>query len=75
MPRLPTDLDRSQDETTLLACHGYWSLHARLATFRRDLAVDRPQWREFADLSPAEEQRLAALLDASARFKVARRPD
>jgi NTE family protein len=76
MPRLRTDLDRfTQDETTLLAYHGYWSLHARLATFRRDLAVERPQWREFADLSPADEQRFVALLDAGAKFKVARRPD
>lgn len=74
MPRIRTDLDRfTHEETALLTYHGYWSLHARLATFRPDLAVKRPRWREFADLSPADEQRLAAVLDRAAKFKLSRR--
>jgi NTE family protein len=74
MPRVRTDLDRfTEEETALLAYHGYWSLHARLATFSPELAVPRPRWREFADLSPADEQRFGALLDAGAKLKLARR--
>ena len=74
MPLVRTDLDRfSRDETELLAYHGYWSTHSRLATFRPDLAVEHPEWREFADLSPAEEQRLAVILDDARQRSLIRR--
>jgi hypothetical protein len=66
-----TDLDRfTLEESSLLGYHGYWSLHARLATFRPDLALARPSWREFAHLSGSEESRLAALADDSARLRL-----
>jgi NTE family protein len=71
LARVRTDLDCfTREETSLLSYHCYWSLHARLATFRPDLALARPGWREFADLSASEERRLAALLDDSARFRL-----
>jgi NTE family protein len=70
-----TDLDRfTRHETALLAYHGYWSTHARLATFRPELAVSWPRWRDYADLSADEEKRLAALLDAGRRVSLKRRP-
>jgi NTE family protein len=66
-----TDLDRfTLEESSLLGYHGYWSLHARLATFRPDLALTRPSWREFADLSTSEERELGVLLDDSARLQL-----
>jgi NTE family protein len=74
MAHLRTDLDRfTLEESALLAYHGYWSLHARLASFRPDLAVTKPAWREFADLSPADLQRLAELLRDGAKLRITRR--
>ena len=71
LARVRTDLDRfTLEESSLLGYHGYWSLHARLATFRPDLALTRPSWREFADLSASEEGWLGALLDDSARLRL-----
>jgi NTE family protein len=75
LPALRTDLDRfTHDETAMLAYHGYWSTHARLATFRPELAVSRPRWRDYADLSADEEKRLAAVLGAGRRVSLTRRP-
>jgi NTE family protein len=73
LPLVRTDLDRfSSDETALLAYHGYWSLHARLKTFRPDLAVATPEWRQFADLDSTEERRLHRILDEAGRVRIAR---
>ena len=71
---LRTDLDPfDSDESALLAYHGYWSTHARLATFRAELAVERPRWREFAALGTTDEQHLAKTLDAGRRVRLNRR--
>lgn len=60
---LRTDLDRFYPhESALLLYHGYWSAHARLATFFPHLAVaGQPQWQEYNNLS---EQSAAELLTA-----------
>jgi NTE family protein len=56
---LRTDLDRfSPDEAGLLSYHGYWTLHARLATFMPQLAVTTPSWTEYGDLTQDEVARL-----------------
>jgi NTE family protein len=76
LAHLRTDLDRfSPDEAELLSYHGYWSLHARLATLAPDLAVAAPRWNEprYAQMSAAEEARLLALLQAGRKRKLWRR--
>jgi NTE family protein len=73
MPRVRTDLDRfTPTETALLAYHGYWSLHARLMTFRPDLATAKPRWREFHDLSADQVQQFRLLLHDSGRARLFR---
>ena len=69
---LRTDLDTfSSDEASLLRYHGYWSAHARLGSIRPDLAGTRaPGWRDYADLSKPDEERLVALLAEGTRRRV-----
>jgi len=56
---LRTDLDRfTAEEAGLLAYHGYWSMHARLASLHPDLAVTAPSWRDYADIDDASARRL-----------------
>jgi len=72
LARLRTDLDRFlPEEATLLSYHGYWSLHARLMTFFPQYAI-APTWREFAEITPAEEQPLLALLERGTGFALYR---
>jgi NTE family protein len=71
---LRTDLDRFvPDEAGLLSYHGYWSLHARLKSFAPDLAVDAPQWNEYANLSPERTRKLLELLRNGSKRKLSRR--
>jgi NTE family protein len=73
LSRLRTDLDRfTTDETALLMYHGYWTTHVRMISLRPDLAVDHPNWTEFASLTGAQEQRLSALLDAGVSRRLSR---
>lgn len=52
---LRTDLDRfTEDEADLLAYHGYWSAHARLASLHPNLAVATPSWTQYAALGDAD---------------------
>jgi len=52
LAQLRTDLDRfTTDEANLLAYHGYWSAHVRFGSLFPDMAVGRPQWRDYAELS------------------------
>jgi NTE family protein len=56
---LRTDFNRfSPDEAALLAYHGYWSAHARLASLRRADSVADPSWRTYANISDADAARL-----------------
>jgi NTE family protein len=56
---LRTDLDRfTTDEAGLLAYHGYWSAHARLASLHPELAVTAPSWRQYAAISDADARAL-----------------
>jgi NTE family protein len=76
LAHIRTDLDRfSPEEADLLSYHGYWSLHARLATLAPDLAVAAPRWNEprYAHMSAAEEARLLALVQAGRKRKLWRR--
>jgi NTE family protein len=70
LAELRTDLDRvSQEEADLLSYHAYWTLHARLRTYKPELAIGEPTWRQFADLSASETARLRKLLEVgSHRF-------
>ena len=64
---LRTDLDRfAPEEADLLSYHAYWTLHARLATFARGLALPDPAWKEYANLSAAETARLRRILELGA---------
>ena len=67
---LRTDLDCfSREEADLLSYHAYWTLHARLSLHAPDLAQDDPTWKRFADISPAEIERLRnILINGSHRF-------
>jgi hypothetical protein len=72
---LRTDLDRFlPEEADLLSYHGYWSLHARLASTTPALAVSIPTWNErrYAQMSDAEKSRLLALLKRGAKRKLRR---
>lgn len=65
LSQLRTDLDRfTPEEANLLSYHGYWSLHARLTSLHPTLAVSKPAWTEFADLSEPE---VAGLVKALVR--------
>ena len=65
---LRTDLDRfSQDEADLLSYHAYWTLHARLSTYKPELAMAAPGWTEYANLSAADTERLRKLLELGAQ--------
>ncbi len=56
---LRTDLDRfTVDEAGLLAYHGYWSAHARLASLHASLALSTPSWREYAAIDDAQTRAL-----------------
>jgi predicted acylesterase/phospholipase RssA len=67
---LRTDLDRfSREEADLLSYHAYWSLHALLSTYAPALAMPDPSWRQFAELTPGETDRLRRILElGSHRF-------
>lgn len=68
LAELRTDLDRFHpEEAALLSYHGYWSLHARLGSLYPDLAIERPGWQEFANLSEAETNAYRRLLNGGAR--------
>jgi len=57
---LRTDFNRfSGQEARLLAYHGYWSAHVRIASLRPSKALTEPTWRDFAGLTEAEAQRMA----------------
>lgn len=71
---LRTDLDRFEpEEADLLSYHAYWSLHARLRTFAPELAVETPDWNDFANLTQAETQELRDLLLRGAKRRLLRR--
>jgi NTE family protein len=73
LAQLRTDLDRFlPEEAALLSYHGYWSLHARMRTYYPDMAVAAPSWREYAQLSTAERDRLLALLKRGSGFAIYR---
>lgn len=61
---LRTDLDRFRpEEAVLLRYHGYWSAHARMATFYPQLALkDSPSWREYSSLTESEAATLERIL-------------
>ena len=64
---LRTDLDRfSREEADLLSYHAYWTLHARLSTYKLELAMAAPSWTEYANLSAADTERLRKLLELGA---------
>lgn len=64
---LRTDLDRfAPEEAALLSYHAYWTLHARLASYAPDLALDDPAWKAYAGLSAAETARLRRILELGA---------
>jgi predicted acylesterase/phospholipase RssA len=64
---LRTDLDRfAPEEAGLLSYHAYWTLHARLAAYAPDLALDDPAWQEYARVSAAETARLRRILELGA---------
>ena len=70
---LRTDLDRfSGDEASLLAYHGYWSVHTRLGSLRPELAVASPGWTKWADLPADEAGRLLEALKDGAKRKAFR---
>jgi hypothetical protein len=65
---LRTDLDRfAPDEADLLSYHAYWTLHARLTKWAPELALDSPEWTTYANLNPAEIERLRKLLELGAK--------
>ena len=69
-----TDLDRFEpEEADLLSYHAYWSLHARLGTFAKELAVEKPEWNDYADLNAKQTQELRDLLVRGAKRKALRR--
>jgi hypothetical protein len=72
---LRTDLDRFRpEEAALLRYHGYWSAHARMATFYPQLALDgSPSWREYASLSDSEVAALDRLLAKGKSVRPVRR--
>jgi hypothetical protein len=75
MPRLRTYLDRlTRDETTLLAYHGYWWLHAgsRCQTGSGGPATAMASLQIFRMLTSSS---LSHFWVPSRKFKVARRPD
>ena len=60
---LRTDLDRFlPDEARALMYHGYWSTHVRLRHLRPELAVDQPNWSDYAGLTADQTARLLAVL-------------
>jgi NTE family protein len=60
---LRTDLNKFRpEEADLLAYHAYWSLHARLGSLYPKMAVEQPQWTDYADLSRADVASLTKLL-------------
>ena len=64
---LRTDLDRfAKEEADLLSYHAYWTLHARLSTYKPELAMAVPSWTEYANLSAADTERLRKLLELGA---------
>jgi len=72
---LRTDLDRLRpEEAALLRYHGYWSAHARIATFYPQIALNgSPAWRDYADLSEAESASLRRLLERGKKVRPVRR--
>jgi len=64
---LRTDLDRfDEEEANLLSYHAYWTLHARLAAYAPELAIKSPAWTRYANLPPAEIERLRTILEIGA---------
>src|SRR5262249_46489646 len=75
LAELRTDLDRfTHEEAELLSYHAYWSLHARLKTFRPELAIDDPAWHDerFSDMPDGEQSRVIERLRRGAQFKLRR---
>jgi predicted acylesterase/phospholipase RssA len=75
LAQLRTDLDRfTHEEAELLSYHGYWSLHARLRTFRPEVALDRPAWHDerLSDMPDSERGQLIERLRRGAQFKLRR---
>lgn len=72
---LRTDLDRFHpEEATLLRYHGYWSAHARMATFYPELALTGPPtWRDYEGLSEADAASLRNLLAKGKKLRPLRR--
>jgi hypothetical protein len=72
---LRTDLDRfTHEEAALLSYHAYWSLHARLKTFKPEFAVAEPTWHEerYSDMPEDERHRVVARLHAGSRRRLHR---
>jgi NTE family protein len=75
LAELRTDLDRfTHEEAELLSYHAYWSLHARLRTFRPELATADPAWHveRFSDMPDGEQSRVIQRLRRGAQFKLRR---
>lgn len=70
LARLRTDLDRfTKTEAALLAYHGYWSTHVRMATLHPQLAAGSPSWTDFARLSEDDAQKLLKQLARGAKMR------
>jgi predicted acylesterase/phospholipase RssA len=72
---LRTDLDRFRpEEATLLSYHGYWSAHARMATFHPQLALNTPpSWRKYASLTESGAAPLHRILAKGKKVRPTRR--
>jgi NTE family protein len=75
LARLRTDVDRfTVEEAELLSYHAYWSLHARLKTFKPDFAVAKPRWHKerCSDMPAADREQVVARLERGAKRKLRR---
>lgn len=75
LARLRTDLDRfTAEEAELLSYHGYWSLHARLRTFKPEFAITEPQWHNerYSGMPAAAREQLVTRLERGAKRKLRR---
>lgn len=75
LAQLRTDLDRfTHEEAELLSYHAYWSLHARLTTFRPELALGTPAWHDgrLSEMPDAMRGAVVERLRRGAQFKLRR---
>jgi predicted acylesterase/phospholipase RssA len=75
LAQLRTDLDRfTHEEAELLSYHAYWSLHARLKTFRPEFALDSPTWHDerLSHMSDRERDQVIERLRRGAQFRLRR---